>query len=103
MSTLKRFPGVGEGVPSVPIYGRDALFLADRLRKDFWRRHKEREELKVYKDRIAQNQKRAEHINEVRRIEGFLQHNLTEGQRKAEMGRRQEALMRTLGMTALPE
>ena len=86
-----------------PVYGRDALFLAERLRQDFWRRHKERGELAVYKERIAQNQRRAEYINEVRRIEGFLQSNLTHASRKDYLRPRKEALMSKLGMSGLPD
>ena len=69
---MKRFPGMGDR----PVYGRDALFLAHRLRKDYWRLHRDRTDLKVYKDRLVENQRRAEFTNEVRRIEGFLQRNL---------------------------
>ena len=65
-----------------PVYGRDALFLAERLRKAFWRHHKERGELLAYKEHIAQGQKRAEYTNEVRRIEVFLQHDQTYGARR---------------------
>ena len=86
-----------------PVYGRDALFLAERLRKDFWRHHKERGELQAYKEHIAQGQKRADYTNEVRRIEGFLAHNLTHPARVAHMRPRQEELLKKLGMTALPD
>ena len=74
---IRRFPGYGDR----PVYGRDSLFLAQRLRQDYWRRHKERADLLIYRENIAQNQKRADYVNEVRRIEGFLQNNLTEGAR----------------------
>ena len=86
-----------------PVYGRDALFLAERLRKDFWRRHKERGELLVYKEAIAKNQRRAEHVNEVRRIEGFLQSNLTHQARKEYLAPRQKELLNKLGMSGVPE
>ena len=74
---IRRFPGYGDR----PVYGRDSLFLAQRLRQDYWRRHKERADLLIYRENIAQNQKRADYVNEVRRVEGFLQNNLTEGAR----------------------
>ena len=86
-----------------PIFGRDALFLAERLRHGFWRRHKESGELMAYKERITTNQRRAEYTNEVRRIEGFLQSNLAHQARKGYMRPRQRDLMMKMGLTALPE
>ena len=86
-----------------PVYGRDALFLAERLRKDFWRNHKERGELLAYKEHIAQGQKRADYTNEVRRIEGFLANDLTYAARLDHMRPRKEELLKKLGMTALPD
>ena len=102
MSVVKRFPGMGERPNARPVYGRDALFLAERLRQDYWRRHKERGELLVYKERLAKNQRRAERVNEVRRIEGFLQSDLTQQARLDYLRPRQAALMKDSGMTALP-
>ena len=84
-------------------YGRDALFLAERLRKDFWRNHKQRQELLVYKKHLAQSQKRATYVNEVRRIEGFLQHNLTYGARRHYLEGRKTEMLKKLGVSALPE
>ena len=72
MTILKRFPGIGERPRERPVYGSDALHLAQRLRQDYWRQHKARGELALYKDMIAKNQRRAEGVSEVRRIEGFL-------------------------------
>ena len=82
--------------------GRDALFLAERLRKDYWRTHKERQELLVYKERLAQAQKRAEYVNEVRRVEGFLQHNLTYGARRQYLEGRKTQMLKKLGVSAIP-
>ena len=82
--------------------GRDALFLAERLRKDYWRTHKERKELLVYKERLAQAQKRAEYVNEVRRVEGFLQHNLTYGARRQYLEGRKTQMLKKLGVSAIP-
>ena len=48
MAILKRFPGIGERPRERPVYGSDALNLAQRLRKDYWRQHKERGELALY-------------------------------------------------------
>ena len=95
---IKRFPGFER-----PQYGRDSLFLAQRLRQDYWRRHKERADLIVYKERLVDNQKRAEYTNEVRRIEGFLQSNLTHQARKDYLRPRQQQLLSKLGLSALPE
>ena len=91
------------GANERPLYGRDALFQAERLGKDFWRRHKDRSELLVYKERIADNQKRAEYVNEVRRIEGFLQHNLTYQARRDYLEPRKKELLMKLGTNAVPE
>ena len=100
MSALARFPGVGD---QRPVYGRDALFLAQRLRKDYWRHHKQREDLRVYRERLQQNQKRANYINEVRRIEGFIQSNLTHPSRLDYLRPRQKELLSQLGMSGVPE
>ena len=90
-------------IPDRTVYGRDALFQAERLRKDFWRHHKERGELLAYKEHIAQGQKRADYTNEIRRIEGFLAHDLAYGARLNHMKRSKEQLLGKLGMSALPD
>ena len=88
-------------------YGRDALFEAHRLRQDYWRNHKQREELLLYKQRIADNQRRAEHTNEVRRLDGFLQHNLTYNARNVWLkdvhNARKTELLKKMGVAALPD
>ena len=97
---MKRFPGMGDR----PVYGRDSLFLAHRLRKDYWRLHEERADLKVYKDRLVENQRRAEFTNEVRRIEGFLQHNLTYQSRLDYLRDvAKPKLLAQIGVSALPD
>ena len=101
VKVMKKFPG-GER----PLYGRDSLFLAQRLRQDYWRRHKERADLLVYKENIAQNQRRADYVNEVRRVEGFLQNDLTyEARRSYLKGARDtlKAKLSELGVNGLPE
>ena len=103
MSVIKRFPGIGERPRERPIYGSDALHLAQRLRQDYWRQHKARGELMLYKDMIAKNQRRAEGVNEVRRIQGFLESDLTHQARKDWLRPRKEGLMKALGLEALPE
>ena len=98
---IKRFPGFER-----PLYGRDSLFLAQRLRQDYWRRHKERADLLVYRENIAQNQKRADYVNEVRRVEGFLQNNLTHAARVAHLTDARDVLkarLKELGVAGLPE
>ena len=102
MTILKRFPGVGERPRERPVYGSDALHLAQRLRKDYWRQYKERGELALYKDMIAKNQRRAEGVSEVRRIAGFLQTDQTYGARMW-LQARQRRIMKEFGLTALPE
>jgi hypothetical protein len=93
-----RFPGIGER----PVYGRDSLFLAQRLRQDYWKRHKERADLIIYKERLVANQRRAENVNEVRRVEGFLQSNLTYPARKDALAPRKTELLSQLGMGGVP-
>ena len=93
-----RFPGIGER----PVYGRDSLFLAQRLRQDYWKRHKERSDLIIYKDRLVANQRRAEYVNEVRRVEGFIQSDLTQGARILTLTPRKTELLNQLGMTGVP-
>ena len=102
MSVIKRFPGIGERPRERPLYGSDALHLAQRLRQDYWRQHKARGELALYKDMIAKNQRRAEGTSEVRRIEGFLQTDQTYGARLW-LQARQRRIMKELGLEALPE
>ena len=105
MSVLNRLSGFKER-PREKLYGRDALFLAERLRRDFWKRHKDREELLIYKDRLVSNQKRAEYTKEVRRLEGFLQHDLVHASRIDYMkGSRDnlKAKLKDLAVTGLPE
>ena len=91
LTVIKRFPGIGERPRERPVYGRDALFMAERLRKEFWANHKNREELRVYKERLVKNQKRAEGVNEVRRIQGFRESNLAYGPRLAYLEDRQKS------------
>ena len=83
--------------------GRDDLFLAERLRKDYWRHHKERSELLVYKQRLVDGQRRSDYVNEVRRIEGFLQSHLTHASRLDYLRPRKLELLNRLGMSAVPE
>ena len=102
MTILKRFPGVDERPRELPVYGSDAIHLAQRRRQDYWRQHKARGELALYKDMLAKNQRRAEGVSEVRRIAGFLQTDQTYGARLW-LQARQRRIMKELGLEALPE
>ena len=80
-----------------------ALHLGERLRKDYWRRLQERGELAVYKDMIAKNQRRAEVVNEVRRIAGFLERNQARASRLLYLGLKQKEMLKSLGLEGVPE
>ena len=67
------------------------------------KQHKQREELRVYRDRIQQNQKRANYVNEVRRIEGFLQSNQARASRLLYLGLKQKDMLKSLGLEGVPE
>ena len=103
MTIRKRFPGIGERPRERPIYGSDALHLAQRLRQDYWRQHKARGELVLYKDMIAKNQRRAEGVNEVRRIAGFLERNQARASRLLYLGEKQKEMLKSLGLEGVPE
>ena len=61
----------------------------------FGRTHKDQTELLLYKEKLAQGQKRAEYVN------GFLQHNLAYGARRAYLSGRKEDFLRRLGSAGL--
>ena len=103
MSVIKRFPGIGERPTERPLYRSAALHLAQRLRQDYWRQHKARGELVLYTDMIAKNQRRAEGVNEVRRIAGFLERNQARASRLLYLGERQKAMLKSLGLEGVPE
>ncbi len=44
----------------------------DKIRREFWKSYRPRQEIEAYKEQISANQARAEKINELRRLEGFL-------------------------------
>ena len=84
-----------------PLYGRDALFMGERLRQDYWKRHKDQTELLLYKEKLAQGQRRAEYVSEVRRIDGHLQKDLTQQFRTDFLAPRKKDFMMKLGLSGL--
>ena len=86
-----------------PLYGRDALFMGERLRQDYWKRHKDQTELLLYKEKLAQGLRRAEYVNEVKRIDGHLQKNLTLEFRRDFLAPRKKEFMAKLGLSGLEE
>ena len=84
-----------------PLYGRDALFMGERLRQDYWKRHKDQAELLLYKEKLAQGQRRAEYVSEVRRIDGHLQKDLTQQFRTDFLAPRKKDFMMKLGLSGL--
>ena len=48
------------------------LARMDRIRREFWTNYRPRQEIEAYKEQIVANQKRAEKVNELRRLEGAL-------------------------------
>ena len=86
-----------------PLYGRDALFMGERLRQDYWKRHKDQAELLLYKEKLAQGQRRAEYTSEVRRIDGHLQKNLTQQFRTDFLAPRKRDFMMKLGLSGVDD
>ena len=48
------------------------LSKMDKIRKEFWASYRPRREIEAYREQITAGQKRAEKVNELRRIEGLL-------------------------------
>ena len=86
-----------------PLYGRDALFMGERLRQDYWKRHKDQAELLLYKEKLAQGQRRAEYTSEVKRIDGHLQKNLTLEFRRDFLAPRKKDFMMKLGLSGVED
>ena len=51
-------------------FGRDALFHAERLRKDYWKNYKDRSELRVYRNNLQRVRAQRAHDQ----IKGLLGH-----------------------------
>ena len=48
------------------------LTKMDKIRKEFWASYRPRQEIEAFREQITAGQKRAEKVNELRRIEGLL-------------------------------
>ena len=48
------------------------LAKMDRIRKEFWSSYRPRQEIAAYREQIVADQKRAEKVNELRRLEGHI-------------------------------
>ena len=48
------------------------LARMDRIRREFWTSYRPRQEIEAYREQIVANLKRAEKVNELRRLEGVL-------------------------------
>ena len=54
-------------------FGRDEHFVNERIRKEHLRKHKERQDLTVLRQRLAVGQMQADVANELHRVNGYLQ------------------------------
>jgi len=77
--------------------GRDALFRRERLRKDYFRRLKDRSELLHMKEQTAIAQRQSETKNELERVEGALAHH-SHHFRLAHLSRARTKLRAELGL-----
>ena len=55
-------------------FGRDALFHAERLRKDYWKNYKDRSELRAYRNNLQRVRELSEVTNLEHQIKGLLGH-----------------------------
>ena len=81
-------------------YGRDALFKSERMRREYWRNYKQREELLVLKESLALKQKQADVFNELQRVEGYIG-NLTHASRLSYLTTNRDRLRKELGRLAV--
>ena len=81
------------------------LAKMDKIRKEFWASYRPRQEIEAYREQITAGQKRAEKVNELRRIEGMLskttRHHRLGYQRPRDpyLNSVREQLMSSLGVT----
>ena len=81
------------------------LAKMDKMRKEFWASYRPRQEIEAYREQITAGQKRAEKMNELRRIEGMLskttRHHRLGYQRPRDpyLNSVREQLMSSLGVT----
>ena len=57
-------------------FGRDELFVSERIRKEHLRNYKERQDLISMRQKLAIGQMQAEVSNELHRVEGYLLPNI---------------------------
>ena len=80
------------------------LTKMDKIRKEFWASYRPRQEIEAYREQITAGQKRAEKVNELRRIEGLLakttrHHQMTYQRKRDHLDGVREQLMSSLGVT----
>ena len=81
------------------------LAKMDKIRKEFWASYRPRQEIEAYREQITAGQKRAEKVNELRRIEGLLSkttrhHRLSyQRPRDVHLDAVRDQLMASLGVT----
>ena len=76
-------------------YGRDELFVSERIRKEHLRNYKERQDLIAMRQKLALGQMQADISNELHRVEGYLAPNIRVV-RKEMLEERQAALRKEL-------
>ena len=76
-------------------YGRDELFVSERIRKEHLRNYKERQDLIAMRQKLALGQMQADISNELHRVEGFLLPNIRVV-RKGLLEERQSAVRKEL-------
>ena len=81
-------------------YGRDALFKSERMRREYWKNYKDREDLLTYRNRLMLKQQQADYFNELARVEGYIGH-MTHGARLSYMERNKDMLRKELGRLAV--
>ena len=65
---------VGRRGPRIPAAHLSAM---DRIRREHWQSHRHRQEITADREQIVADQKRAEKLNELRRLEGMLKDRAT--------------------------
>ena len=81
-------------------FGRDALFKAERMRKEYHQNYQHRGELARFRERLVLKQKQAEALNELNRVEAFL-NPMIYPVRTAYMAKRRDKLRGELGRLAV--
>ena len=76
-------------------FGRDEHFVGERIRKEYLRNYKERQDLISMRQKLAVGQMQADISNELHRVEGYLQGNI-QVVREDMLKERQSALRKEL-------